>query len=158
MTGFLIKSTIPAGCTLNRSAASADSEKPWKEKKRDDASISPLSSFEWQSLWGTIHRGGGERGGEVVLSSPHQTLQPEPGGRRREEGGGGEAQWGGRETRREEMEGRRRKSEVKVTPAQKNWNQLEGINTNWSLWRRFFLQRSEVWFEVVSLWTVSWTC
>lgn len=32
---------------------------------------------------------GGERGGEVVLSSPHQTLQPEPGGRRREEGGGG---------------------------------------------------------------------
>lgn len=73
---------------------------------------------------------GGERGGEVVLSSPHQTLQPEPGGRRREEGGGREAQWGGRETRREEMEGRRRKSEVKVTPAQKNWNQLEGINTN----------------------------
>lgn len=50
---------------------------------------------------------GGERRGEVVLSSPHQTLQPEPGGRRREEGGGG-----GRETRREEMEGRRRKSEV----------------------------------------------
>lgn len=55
---------------------------------------------------------GGERRGEVVLSSPHQTLQPEPGGRRREEGGGGEAQWGGRETRRKEMEGRRRKSEV----------------------------------------------
>lgn len=43
---------------------------------------------------------GGERGGEVVLSSPHQTLQPEPGGRRKEEGGGG--RHSGEAERREE--------------------------------------------------------
>lgn len=47
-----------------------------------------------------------------------------------EDGGREEAQWGGGETRRGEMEGRRRRSEVKVTPALKNWSQLEGRNAH----------------------------
>ena len=46
------------------------------------------------------------------------------------EGGREEAQWGGGETRRGEMEGRRTRSEVKVTPALKNWSQLEGRNAH----------------------------
>lgn len=104
---------------------------PSLSEKKDDASISPLSSFEWQSLWGKIRR----RGEEVkpfffffIAASSKAAVWT---GKKE-----GETQRGGREGERGKKEGEgardrgRTKPEVKVT---ENLIQYK----LWTCWRHF---------------------